>query len=639
MINQTTHKIKLSPARKACALLCVPFSSATQEELVAAIKIGVALNDDFSFTTAMDDIDVLSQETRYRLAASTVETAKNARASGMLSVPQCLSLSVVSEVCRICPHHGKITDALDLDPKLRGMTQPAPYQSPRERFNPNRTTNLGNAERLISFAGEDIRYSESRGWLVWNGKRWEPGDAAMNELFKSRVIPELYREAAAAATRQDAAGAKELATWAKRSENDGFVSGALTMARTDKAIYLPEAGSLDANAFLLGVANGVIDLRTGDIRPHDRHDMITRLAPVTYDPNAICPLWHIFLHKVMGGDTSLISFLQRSVGYSMTGDVSEQCFFVLHGAGANGKSVFCDVIMELLGDDLSTETPADSLMLRRNDNGATNDLARLAGLRLVTANETESGQRLAESRVKSLVGGDKIAARFLHREFFTFRPTFKIFLRTNHKPQITGTDLGIWRRVRLVPFTITIPPEEQDKGLVDKLRGELPGILNWAIAGAVSWYADRDLSAPQRVISATSEYRSTQDSIGTFLDERCYVSSRAEVPASVLYAEYKSWAEQRGDHPKNLTLFGESLTERGFGKRRGNTGAYIRSGVGLKTSEQSEHYSAKSLLVALTTNQLVMTPKFFYHDKAKIRNPRLCFLGRRPDEDSYGIER
>jgi putative DNA primase/helicase len=345
---------------------------------------------------------------------------------------------------------------------------------------------------------------------------------------------------------------------------------------------LPDA--LDADPWLLNVANGTIDLRTGELRAHRREDLLTRLAPVEYDPDAQAPCWAAFLERIFAGDGELIGFLRRAVGYSLTGQTGEQVFFILHGTGANGKSTLLEALGAMLGD-YGAKTPTETLLIKRSA-GISNDVARLRGARLVTAVEAEDGQRLAESLVKQLTGGDTITARFLYQEAFEFAPTFKLWLATNHKPTIRGTDYAIWRRIRLIPFAVTIPEKEQDRTLPDKLKAELPGILAWAVRGCLEWQRE-GLGLPEAVKAATAAYQVEQDTLAAWLDACCILSPTATARAGQLYKNYRAWAEENGERPMTGHKFGRTLTERGFDKYKDRAGwAYV--GLGVADSEENE---------------------------------------------------
>jgi len=267
----------------------------------------------------------------------------------------------------------------------------------------------------------------------------------------------------------------------------------------------------------------------------------------------------------MDGNKELIGFLQRAVGYSLTGDTSEQVLFILYGTGNNGKTTFLTTIGSLLGD-YALQTPTETLLIKRNTT-IPNDIARLKGARLVTAIEAEEGRRLAEALVKQMTGGDRLAARFLHAEWFEFTPAHKIFLGTNHKPVIRGTDLAIWRRIRLVPFSVVIPEEKRDKHFAQKLLPELPGILNWALQGCLTWQRE-GLKTPREVQEATSAYKAEMDQLAGFLDDCCITRKGQRVRGNELYKAYREWCERNTERAISGTRFGRRLVERGINKTK-----------------------------------------------------------------------
>ncbi len=297
----------------------------------------------------------------------------------------------------------------------------------------------------------------------------------------------------------------------------------------------------------------------------------------SFDPRAKCPLWLKFLDRITGGDEALQRFLQQAIGYCLTGDTREQCLFIAHGSGANGKTTFINTVAALFGD-YATQTPIETLMVKRNESVG-NDVARLKGARFVSATEVEEGKRLAESLVKALSGGDEITARFLYGEFFTFIPEFKLFLGTNHKPQIRGTDHAIWRRIRLIPFEVTIGDDEKDPLMGQKLKAELDGILSWAVEGCRHWQ-EEGLEAPEKVTSAVFEYRAEMDLLSAFFDRCCHIEANALCRSSDLYERYRIWSEIAGEHRMSQRKLSDRMKGHGFDSVRRNDGRYWL-GVGL----------------------------------------------------------
>lgn len=434
-------------------------------------------------------------------------------------------------------------------------------------------TDIGNAERFISRHGADVLYCfKWKDWLLWDGKRWQPDENGKITGLAKETAKSIFAEASQANDKDEA---KTIVKHAFKSQYKTRLEAMTALAQCQVPVSPDE---LDADPWLLNVQNGTLNLKTCEIQPHNRQDKITKLAPVEYDPYAKCPQWQAFLQKVLAGDETLIQFVQRAVGYSLTGSTREQCFFVLYGTGANGKSVFLTTLQSLLAD-YATQADFSAFLVKHNDNSS-NDIARLKGARFVSASETGAGKRLNESLVKQLTGGDVITARHLYSEFFEFKAQFKLWLASNFKPTITGQDLGIWRRVRMIPFTVTIPPEEQDHDLTEKLKGELPGILTWAVCGLEDWQ-NKGLGESEAVSEATKGYRDEMDILGPFLDECCFFEPSARVKTSTLKQAYAEWCLANGEKPFGRVMFANCLQSRGCNPIKGTGGVRMWEGIGL----------------------------------------------------------
>lgn len=440
-------------------------------------------------------------------------------------------------------------------------------------------TDVGNAERLVSIHGRDLHYCHPwNKWLIWDKTRFQIDNRGQITLRAIDTVATIHGEILHAVDRNEA---DEIARWAKSSESKGKLDAMVSIARSQPGVpKMPD--ELDADPYSLNVLNGTLDLRDGTIRPHDRRDLFTKAAPVEFDPDATCPSWLAFLDRIMAGNARLIRFLQRAIGYSLTGLTTERCLFILWGSGANGKSTLLETIRTLTGDYAVT-TPTDTLMVRRTETSASNDLATLKGARFVSASEAEEGRRLAESRIKNLTGGDEITARFLYGEFFQFKPEFKIWLATNHKPIIRGSDEGIWDRIKLIPFEVRIPPEERDATLRFTLDAERAGILTWAVRGCLEWQRD-GLGAPVEVEAARSEYRSEMDILGAFIGDCCEIGEYYREPASSLYRDYAKWCEDNGERPITQRSLGLQLAERGFESIKATGGQRMWTGIRLITN-------------------------------------------------------
>ncbi|MBU1181372.1 MAG: hypothetical protein KKF00_04255 [Proteobacteria bacterium] len=429
-------------------------------------------------------------------------------------------------------------------------------------------TDLGNARRFSRRLGSEVRYChQRRRWLFYNGVRWEFDESGEIERRAKDVIRGIYEEASQFG---DEDRRKEYARHAIRSESAQKIRAMISLAESEPGISIRQ-DEFDCNPFLLNVANGTIDLKTGELHPHNPDDLIIKLAPVEFDSAVLCPRWIQFVSEIYECNQSLIDFSRRAIGYSLTGDTREQCLFINHGRGANGKSTMLSIYQKLLGD-YAQQTPSETLLVKRMP-GINNDIARLRKSRIVMALEVEEGRRLAESLVKGMTGQDKMVARHLYSEFFEFEPEFKLWIGTNHKPQIRGTDHAIWRRIRLVPFNRIFKDEEQDKELIIKLESELSGILNWAIEGCLQWQRD-GLGMPEEIQSAVDEYREESDPLGSFLSDCITTDGEASIKASTLYQKYKEWAEEAGEKIITGTALGRAVVERGIDKTRLSDGNY-----------------------------------------------------------------
>ena len=428
-------------------------------------------------------------------------------------------------------------------------------------------TDTGNAARFSSRYADTVRYVFGMGWVVWDKDRWRH-DQVAHIMELAKALARTIHQEAAAIDKDDVSEA--VRKHAKASLQAPKLKAMLELAQSEP-LLVAQPLQLDARDMLLGVANGVVDLKTGKLQPAQRADLMTLHSPVMFDSAAQCPRFVAFINQVTGGDKQLANYLQRVVGYSLTGMTVEQCLFFLYGKGANGKSTFLNVVKALAGPDLARQTPCETLMVKRTS--ATNDIARLQNVRIVIANEVEDGSLLAESLIKNMTGGEAMAARFHYAEYFEFVPKFKLFIAGNHKPTIRGRDEGIWRRIRLVPFVVTIPPAQRDKHLQDKLFTELPGILNWAIKGCIAWLKS-GLAQPAIVTDAVNSYREEMDVIGQWVGECCTVGALLDCKAGEAYGSYKYWSEQNGYKPMAAGTFGRDFGDR-FHKARRNDGNYF----------------------------------------------------------------
>jgi len=438
-------------------------------------------------------------------------------------------------------------------------------------------TDTGNAELFAEFFGDRVRYDHRRSrWLIWQQHRWQPDtDGEINRLG----IEAIRRRMELATHISDQAKRKEALKWALSSESR-YKMDAMTKIASNLRPISDSGDSWDSDPWLLGCSNGVVDLRSGKLRPGYQLDRITMTTGIDYDPSARAPRWERFLDEVFDGDQNMVQFVQRALGYSLTGDVREQCLFLCWGGGANGKSTMLSTVRKALGD-YSRNTSFSTFELN-NRNSNTNDMAGLAGSRLVTASETSDATRLNEARVKAVTGGDPVTARYLFSEFFTYTPTYKVFLAMNHLPIIYGTDTGIWRRIRLIPFNVSFLGRE-DKTLDSVLASELPGILVWILEGVKAWQ-DIGLNPPETVTAATNSYRMDSDMVQQFLDAETVMDAAAKVKAGELFKKYKDWCQANYSDPMTQNAFGRRMREHGIQKERVSGFPYYL-GLGLLIDE------------------------------------------------------
>lgn len=439
-------------------------------------------------------------------------------------------------------------------------------------------TDTGNAERFATHWHESLRYvPKLKAWMQWDGDSWKVDESGLVQELAKQTANVISAEAEAI---RDAEMVKAVKKHARSSLNRRKLIDMVETAASIPRLQL-DLRSIDADKMLLGVSNGVVELTTGSFRAIRFNDYITKRAAVSFDPAATCPVFEHFVHKILGGDDELVSFVQRAIGYTLTGRVDEQCLFFLHGSGANGKSTFLNVLRDVLGD-YAVYTAPETLMPRGGSGASpSSDLARLRGARLVLSNEIEEGAHMAENLVKQVTGGDPIVARYLHKEFFEFLPQLKLWIAGNHLPVVKGNDEGIWRRIHLIPFNVTIPVADRDSDLPRKLLAERAGILNWAIQGCLDWQRI-GLCPPAVVTNAVREYRSEMDIIGQWLDDECIVDPAKSIRAQVLYDSYHAWAEKGGYRPMSMNAFSRKLETRGVATKRRASAGRVYDGLDLR---------------------------------------------------------
>lgn len=415
-------------------------------------------------------------------------------------------------------------------------------------------TDTDNAQRFANRFGTKALYTPGRGWLAFDGKRWRPDDVGqVVELAKAtaRLI------AAESAYLQSDSARAERSSFAKQSLSKGSLDRMIELA---KSLLAVDDARLDANPWLLNVENGTIDLKTGRRERHDPRDLLTKIAPVKANQRAKCPKFKKFLKRISGDDSRLRKFIQKAVGYSLTGITTEQVLFFVYGkSGSNGKSTLVNLIRDMLGD-YGLHTPTETLLVKQYDNAIPADLARLDGARMVTAIEANFNRHLDEARIKSMTGGEPITARFMRQNYFQFVPVLKLWLVANDQPRVRGTDEAFWRRVRVIPLTIKIPEAERDPDLPNKLRNEWPGILAWAVRGCLKWQ-NSSLGMPRVVERATKGWRKEMDHLKRFVSEQIDIAPGIKVGASQLFDRYGHWCAQQGEQSLKVQDFKQRLQE------------------------------------------------------------------------------
>jgi P4 family phage/plasmid primase-like protien len=532
-------------------------------------------------------------------------------ASGRL-LYKCLHASCVTKTWT---HVRKLFGEAGTRRQERAGAQGPEHDTPATARDPDdtiRLTDVGNARRLVAEHGEDLRYCKKwKSWLVWDGRRWARDDRDQVIEYAKAVTAEFFRDAAAA---HDPDTQGMLVGHALRSQRAERLRAMVLLAQSEPGIPVLPA-ELDADSYLLNVLNGTIDLRTGALREHRRTDLITKLAPIEYSPDAHLELWDRFLSEATAGcevpegpqapdaaqnAAALRTFLQRAAGYSLTGDTGEEVLFLIHGPEAAGKSTFVESLKATLGDYALT-ADFETFLAKKGDGGVRNDVARLAGARFVASIEVEEGKKLAEGLVKQLTGGDTVTARFLFAESFEFTPTFKLWLAVNSAPRVTDQDGAIWRRILRVPFEHTVPKEKRDRTIKATLKNPAvggPAILAWLVAGCLAWQRE-GLGVPPVIEAATAQYRADQDPLREFYAQCCVFEAQAWVASAALYATYQAWARENGVRQNQVltnTLVGRRLRARGCVQKTGEiadaTGQRKKArgwtGVRLRTEADAE---------------------------------------------------
>nr|DAQ29224.1 MAG TPA: dsDNA helicase [Caudoviricetes sp.] len=438
---------------------------------------------------------------------------------------------------------------------------------------------MGNAERFVDLFGENVRYCYTeKKWYFYNSMRWSVDNLGVILRMADKCVEAMKAEAKLYLQADEESGgdmAKAFEKHIKSSRSNKSKKAMLNEIEHHLPI-LPI--QMDRYKMALNTPSGIINLKNGDVKAHNPEYYFTKITSVDCAEAADCPRWLAFLDDIFAGDKDLIRYIQKAVGYSLTGSTAEQCAFFLYGTGRNGKSTFIDVIRDVFGDYAANIQPETIMVKSSQSNAINSDIARLKGARLVTSVEPNEGVRLNEGLLKQLTGDDTVTARKLYSEEFEFKPEFKLWMATNHKPIIRGTDTGIWRRIHMIPFNVQIPEDKVDKNLTHKLKAEMTAIFKWCIDGCLMWQRE-GLQMPAAVLKSVREYRREMDVISAFIEDKCTLEGT--VQASMLYAAYASWADSNNEYCMSNTKFSTELAKR-FEKIKGRnynyfTGISIRS--------------------------------------------------------------
>ena len=470
----------------------------------------------------------------------------------------------------------------------------------RQGFRRYHLTEMGNAERLLDIYRDNILWCKSFGYVVWDKKRWKLNDETTVERWAKKTIKAMYRDAAKlleACSRCPDEGqskalsqeAERLNIWARKSENAHMINAMLKLAQSDVEV---EPDIFDTHPFLFNCQNGTLDIQTGEFRKHSQLDYLTKISPFAYKENATCPKFLNFLREIMLNREELIAYMQKALGYCLTGDTSEKAFFLLIGSGDNGKSVLIETIGSVLGPDYASVMSDKTITASngsRDGGSASPDIASLRGLRLAWVSETEENTRLATQLIKRMTGQDSESARFLHRDPFTFRYTHKVFMYTNHEPSVRESGHAFWIRVKRIPFDFRCPEERKDKTLAARLKKEeSEGILAWLIQGVKKWKVEglQDIGV---VSEATQKYREDQDVVGQFMRDYCIVNGTSRVSTQRVLTRFNAWLkDEMGMKEFSMPTLIRLLGEHGIAKKHTEKGNMF---LGMALVENTEFVS------------------------------------------------
>ena len=459
------------------------------------------------------------------------------------------------------------------------------WNQPKEKKPARSWDDTGRGQRLNDQFGEVFRYlADDKQWYFYNGSYWEPDNGRHIELATEKVVNSIKTEKPDSSFATKTGEDKIMNEWRKFIKDSRSHMAKVHMIDEFKKYVTIDHGLFDHDNMILNTESGYVDLTNGELKDHDIKMMFSEQTTAEYSDNIDAPMWESFLDQIFNHDKELIHYIQKAVGYSATGSTAEQVMFLLLGSGRNGKSVFINTLRNILGS-YAKQMSVESIVVHNSGGNANSDIARLENTRLVTSSEANEGSRLDESLVKQLTGGDRILARFLYGKEFEYDPKFKIWMATNHLPFIRGTDEGIWRRLKVIPFSVQIPKDKVDKNLENKLKSEWTGILNWIVQGAIMWQRE-GLEDPEKVKNASRNYRQSMDPLEAFLDECCIAGGGYSIKTRPLYDTYRDWAKRSNEHLMSMTKFGKEMSKK-LPRERKMDGIYY---VGIKLKKEPIHF-------------------------------------------------
>lgn len=575
------------PERDLASVSAPALSDSVIEKLLTFAKPVATKQDADESTTLLNDKAAIDVTVEYMLVTTkNMEDANDGSKRMLTCMHRCYdeSLSDQAAIAAFRQYESERPFSRDYDDyrlldELRRIEQSGKGREPSQKV----LTDASNAELLARHHGKNARYIGAwRKWVCWDGKRWKEDDDGQITRFALDSIRSMRQEAAQLTDKE---ARQALWTHAKNSEARNSLDSMIFLAQ--KILPMPlRAEELNRNGWLLNFNNGTLDLKTGELRRHRRGDYLTKIVPFDYLATVKpSKLWVSFLDRIFNGDAELVAFVQRLLGYSLVGAQLEHVFPVMWGSGQNGKSTLVNTLRHVVGDDYSMELGQEYLMQTKHSRHST-EVMDLYQMRLAVSAETEEGAKLNEARVKHQTGGGRIRGRKCFQDSWEYEPTHTLFVETNHRPRITGTDDGIWRRVLLIPFTVRIPDEEKDPNLGDKLKQDAPAILRWLVEGCLAWQQD-GLNAPATVLAATAQYRSDSDLFGAFINECCKFGPNLKVRVSELYDEYAGRARQRGEMPQSAGRIEERLEAMKILKSNRTKHGYFYLGVDLTARNHS----------------------------------------------------